>query len=167
MEYRFIEPILSELHRVTPDDAKAFRARLRILRDVGVPAVERPGKGARIDYTAKDVFMMHLGLIFDDASFPPIAISEIVKTIESLGIYKKFLAALSESAPDEWLRVQLLRNKTCGESRSVLVDPGTIEHHLEYMKAQEGQGSWAFPAMFYGLINMSHAFYDCQREIEK
>jgi hypothetical protein len=48
--YKYIELALAENFGVTPEDMPAFRARLRHLRNLGVPAIPAPGSGQKIDY---------------------------------------------------------------------------------------------------------------------
>lgn len=49
-------------YRVSPQDQKAFRARLRHLRNLGVPSVEKVGKGTQLTYTRKHLWQIYLAL---------------------------------------------------------------------------------------------------------
>ena len=80
MEYRNIESILAELHGVPPDDrVGAFRSRLRVLRDMGVPAVEKPGKGSRVSYKFLDLWEMHLALLLERFGLPPAGVKFVLE----------------------------------------------------------------------------------------
>jgi hypothetical protein len=164
MEYRAFEEILGKLHRVAPDDSKAFRARLRILRDLGIPNVAKPGKGARVDYRFDDLWAAHLGLTFDDAGLPPLVIKEIMAAVSEFQIYRKFLDR-SKEEHDLWLKVDILRHEFGGDRHSVSVWPAPLQEQMGFLRAQEGHNP-AREAGFIGsivhsLINLSGIYEDC------
>jgi hypothetical protein len=67
--YGEFEGILSELHRIPETGRKAFRARLRFMRDAGIPSVAKPGKGARVSYRFEDLWETHLALLLENVRF--------------------------------------------------------------------------------------------------
>jgi hypothetical protein len=70
MEYAQFEAALAEVHEIDERGRKAFRARLRVLRDMGVPAAARPGKGTRIQYDFSHFCEASLGLTLTEAGIP-------------------------------------------------------------------------------------------------
>jgi hypothetical protein len=68
--YGDFEAILAELHGIPENARKAFRARLRVMRDAEIPSVARPGKGARVSYTFEDLWEAHLALHLEQFGLP-------------------------------------------------------------------------------------------------
>ena len=165
MEYRLFEESLSRLHRVAaPDDVKAFRARLKILRDVGAIDVPKPGKGSRVDYSFDDLLIGHLALIFDDAGFPPSTIKELMTKIAA----SKILARLKEhhsagpNQPDQWLRAEALRYQFSDEGRLAHVWLAPLKEQFDFLQAQElSKVERRQPAFQHSLVNLSNALADC------
>jgi hypothetical protein len=60
--YKHIELALAETFKVTPEDMPAFRARLRHLRNLGVPAIPPPGSGQKIDYERSHAVQLLIAL---------------------------------------------------------------------------------------------------------
>jgi hypothetical protein len=79
MEYREVEAWLARLHHVDEEGAGAFRARLRVLRDLGIPKMPKVGKGARVHFSKDDIAELHLALTMSEFGLAP---SRIAKTIE-------------------------------------------------------------------------------------
>jgi hypothetical protein len=84
MEYRDAEAFLAELHRVREDDMGAFRARLRVLRNMGIPSLPRVGKGARVEFSSEHVSELHLALTLGEFGLPPTRIVQIVDKVREL-----------------------------------------------------------------------------------
>jgi hypothetical protein len=101
MNYTELEGRLASIHDVGPEGWGAFRARLRVLRDKGVPHVPRVGKGARVEYTFEDLWESNLALRLQEAGLPPSRVVEIVTNA------RKFLPTLPEMERrgDAWLTV--------------------------------------------------------------
>ena len=51
LRYKHVEVALAEVIGIGPNDMPAFRARLRHLRNIGVPRLPNPGSGQPIAYT--------------------------------------------------------------------------------------------------------------------
>jgi hypothetical protein len=82
MDYGTFERILADLHGVTLTGRKAFRSRLRVLRDAGVPAVVKPGKGSKVDYRFQDLWEAHLALNLERFGLPPLRVQLFTKAAE-------------------------------------------------------------------------------------
>lgn len=109
MEYRDIEFILAELHGVTPADrGGAFRSRLRVLRDMGVPAVEKPGKGSRVTYKFLDLWEMHLALLLERFGLPPAGVKFVLENkLGWLGWYDTMLEERKkQTTSDIWVHMR-------------------------------------------------------------
>src|SRR5258708_6950629 len=114
MEYRDIESILAELHGVTPDDrGGAVRSRLRVLRDMGVPAVEKPGKGASVTIKLLVLGEMHLVLLLERFGLPPASVKFVLE--DRLGWLRWYAAMRQRETqtpgsppPDIWVHMRYL-----------------------------------------------------------
>jgi len=63
IRYKHVEQVLSRILGVSPTDAKAFRARLRHLRNIGIPTdLPKTGSGSQIAYTRDQVVEMLIAL---------------------------------------------------------------------------------------------------------
>jgi hypothetical protein len=72
LRYGHIEAALAEIMKIEPDAAKAFHARLRHLRNIGVPAgLPTPGKGQAIKYTRQHAFEILIALSLQQAGQGP------------------------------------------------------------------------------------------------
>ncbi|ACB96240.1 hypothetical protein [Beijerinckia indica] len=173
MEYGTFEAILSRLHKIKSEEEKAFRSRLRILRDINVPNVRRPGKGARVDYRFSDLFITHLGLIYDKAGFPPSIIKEIVEEIEKPDKSGNLLDTIRESSLDLWYRLTTSKPNAEGKSDGITLELRTLSDHFNYLKTQEidpqnhdAPVSWSM-VVSYSLVNVTAAYRDCRKAAPK
>ena len=118
MEYRHVEEALIWLHAIPEKGHKAFRSRLRVLRDFGVPEVERPGKGSRVDYSFADVFEMHLGLHLEHFGYPPGRVKFVVSQLRGtiLDTFKEHSKKMSDEGKtgDLWMLLSFSRQKAVG-----------------------------------------------------
>jgi hypothetical protein len=105
MEYRIVEAILVKLHEVAPEDLGAFRARLRVLRDMGIPDMPRVGKGARVEFADVQVEEMHLALTMSEFGLTP---ARVVQVIGFLRVTPTWLHRKPHA--DAWLVVSLRAN---------------------------------------------------------
>jgi hypothetical protein len=182
MEYRFVENSLAALHGVRPESRAAFRSRLRVLRDIGVPSVDKVGKGSRVDYSFADVFEMHLGLHLEHFGYPPDRVRFVISDLRGkpverqplhgkpterpleklLETYKDAHLELAGEAKtgDLWMLLSFARRKG-GE-----LDPnGTmatrldrIENLTEQLRKSEAQDD---PATFGAIINLKKLVHEC------
>src|SRR5207302_1120039 len=59
-------------------ELKRFRAQLRHFRNLGIPAIPRPGRGTHITYTTEHVHQLWLALQLHALPLPPAAIAEFL-----------------------------------------------------------------------------------------
>lgn len=72
MQYKQIEEVLSKVFSVSPAKRKAFRARLRYLRNIGVPYdLQTPGSGSPISYTRDHLVELLIALELETLGIPP------------------------------------------------------------------------------------------------
>lgn len=83
MEYREAEALLAKMHQVDEADIGAFRARLRVLRDHGIPKMPRVGKGARVHFFTDQIAEMHLSVILSEFGVPPARIALLIEKMRT------------------------------------------------------------------------------------
>jgi hypothetical protein len=72
VRYKQVEEVLAEIFEIEPDRHKAFRARLRHLRNIGIPAdLPKPGSGAQVDYSRDHVLEMLIALEITSIGIAP------------------------------------------------------------------------------------------------
>ena len=71
LRYKHLEAALAEVLSVRLEQMGAFRARLRHLRNIGLPLTQRPGKGSHITYSGDNALEMLLTLQLQDLGHPP------------------------------------------------------------------------------------------------
>src|SRR5271165_958624 len=71
MTYGVVEAVIAEVLDVPPKMIGALRARLRHLRNLGVPALPRPGSGKKIRYSYRQAFEMLTTVILEHGGFTP------------------------------------------------------------------------------------------------
>jgi hypothetical protein len=83
MTYRYgqIESALIGVCSVPPEGVGAFRARLRHLRSLGIPKIEKVGSGAWAQFSFADAVTMRLALELSNLGVKP---REIVSTIDQI-----------------------------------------------------------------------------------
>ena len=152
MEYRTFETILVELHAIGPEGLAAFRSRLRNLRDIGVPDVRKPGKGARVTYRLEDLFEAHLGLNLEQFGLPPQRVKTVIEGVRA----KWLLHGLAPQNPlvDPWLCVTFFRvaeGRADGNYRmQIRIKP------LEYCIHEIAELEAKFErATIFGLVNLA------------
>jgi hypothetical protein len=166
MERQRFETILSDLHRVRPEDVNAFRSRLRILHDdAGAPFVSKPGKGARINYADEDVFTTHIALTLDDSGLPPLVIKEIMSAIREQKILRKFADRRSQRSKNLWLKIQVARHNFSGDRHlvSLFLEPLSVQS--TFLRAQDGKLRLLQGNTLFFLINLSASHTDCENAI--
>jgi hypothetical protein len=165
MEYRDIESVLAELHGVTPDDrGGAFRSRLRVLRDMGVPRVDKPGRGSRVSYKFSDLWEMHLALLLERFGLPPAFVKFVLE--DKVGWrrwYDEMLEKEKQTDSDIWVHMRYAsRNIEKGiPSPITLIEP--IDKIVLDIKHMDGNAQ----AAVIGLINLSKMTRECKSAILK
>lgn len=69
--YKHLELALANVFDVTMAGLAAFRARIRHLRNLGVPTGQNPGKGTAITYTRDDAILLLIALEVELFGLPP------------------------------------------------------------------------------------------------
>ncbi len=162
MEYKTFELILAKLHRVEEKDVGAFRSRLRVLRDMGVPAVQRPGKGSRVDYKFDDVWEAHFGLLLQEFGLPPLCVKALSgdpvrSTLEGEDLQS------TDLAHDLWAWILPIGFHKIAptEEMNFTAHLGTLPKIFEEIQGKK------MPAVLGGLINMSQLNREVEREFAK
>ncbi|MGF7163132.1 hypothetical protein FHS85_004790 [Rhodoligotrophos appendicifer] len=151
MELGELETMLAGLHFVQDDGMKAFRARLRVLRDLGVPNVEKVGKGKRFSYRYLHLWECHIALRMVEANWPPLRIAEAIQDLREVDITPEKVRG---SADDLWLYLQYIllpdgpddNHPTRGYE---LMTMPVLQNHLKWIEA-DGRDSF-----FHSILNIS------------
>jgi hypothetical protein len=69
--YKTLELALAHVFRVEMKDLPAFRARIRHLRNLGIPPVGAPGSGQAVVYTRSDAIRLLIALEMELLGVPP------------------------------------------------------------------------------------------------
>ncbi len=155
MQYRELETILAELHSVEPYDRGAFRSRLRVLRDIGVPAVVKPGKGAQVTYQFLDLWEAHLGLLLEHFGLPPAGVKIALEG--RLVLYDIMREREKTTAADIWA---LVFGKTGAVTLIKPLDHLFVDiRHMDKMETNK--------AHVCGLINLSKLTRECESAMAK
>ncbi len=70
-QYKHLELALANVFGVPKRDLPAFRARIRHLRNLGVPPISKLGSGQRVRYTRSDVIQLMIALEVELLGLPP------------------------------------------------------------------------------------------------
>ena len=193
MEYGAIEAMLADLHGIAPNELKAFRARIRVLRDVGVPAVHKPGKGSKVDYDFVDFWETHVALTLERFGLTPLRVKFV-----TAGARIGWIAALkhweAETDSEVWACIVSSHNKDQtqknrlpihrlrggykgtypddGYSEGVVVEKDKrskmfvrISTLAECVKFLRQAELKSEPARLYALLNLSQLNSECQSAI--
>jgi hypothetical protein len=79
--YGAVEGALADILAVPAEQAGAFRARLRHLRNIGVPELPKPGTGSRISYTFEHALELLIALRLESIGTAPRIISRLAQAI--------------------------------------------------------------------------------------
>ena len=79
--YKQVEAVLVEVLKIKPAEMGAFRARLRHLRNLGVPRLPKPGSGRRIGYSEDHAFVMLIALELEDLGIAPRPAADVAPSI--------------------------------------------------------------------------------------
>ncbi len=166
MEYKEVEAILAELHLIRPKDKPAFRSRLRVLRDIGVPSVPKPGKGSRVNYQFADLWETHFGLKLQSFGLPPLRVMFL--TSSALGWLRLLREQEKEKGADIWAYLSLSTtrlDKAVDDdwmaSRTMV---GTLDQIFLTIRTAESE---RHPSMLTGLLNLSQLTRECVTAMSK
>jgi hypothetical protein len=168
MRYATFEATLADLHRVKPKDLKAFRSRLRVLREMGVPGVDRPGKGATVEYTFEDIWEAHLALSLESSGLPPAKVSVVIKATKggkAASLLEEMRQKEVSKFQDIWANVLLVGFQTDARLTRVLPILGTLRYIFSVLKEDEHDSEGIDLA--YNLINLSRLTRNCERALAK
>jgi hypothetical protein len=161
MEYRIVEKILAELRgAIAGEELPAFRSRLRVLRDKGIPDLEKPGKGSRVSYSFEDLWEIGFALSLETFGLPPQKVEKIVHFSRGL-MLDDTREQEKKIGKDIWAQiVALYLNPSDPSSQSaVSVQLAPLKVHMSSMLSTEEPGT----SLLFGLINLSAL----TREIEQ
>jgi len=104
MQYRQFEEVLVDVFSIDESALGAFRARLRHLRNLGVPNIPKRGSGNAVSYGRVDLFMTSIALALETLGFAP-AISALIakkaaQYIQLAGGHELFLIVANFSRSD-------------------------------------------------------------------
>ena len=71
LRYKHVEAALAEVLNVKPKSMGAFRARLRHLRNIGLPRLPKPGSGQKITYTRRQSLELLIALELEKVGQAP------------------------------------------------------------------------------------------------
>ena len=102
--YKHLEAALADVMQVRPKDMSAFRARLRHLRNIGVPRLPNPGSGQPIDYSRQHALELLVALELEKIGQTPKQVALLAGTIVRQTPYgqhdgKDCYALVSETRP--------------------------------------------------------------------
>jgi hypothetical protein len=166
MEYKAVESILAELHGVTPDDRGALRSRLRMLRDIGVPAVEKPGKGARVEYRFPDLWEMRLALLLEQFGLPPAQVKLVLADrVGWRGWYDAMLEREKQIRDDIWVHVRYVSLNLEQGTPAPVTLMGPLDDIVRDIKSMDAKET--LKTAVIGLINLSKMTRECESAIPK
>jgi hypothetical protein len=104
LRYKHMEYALAEVMNVKPEDMGAFRARLRHLRNIGVPRLPNPGSGQPIDYSRNQALELLVALELEKVGQAPKQVALLAGTIVQQSPYGRYkgrdsYAVITESRP--------------------------------------------------------------------
>ena len=99
LKYGDVENILAQAFNVEDAERKAFRARLRHLRNHGVPDVPKVGKGTQAEFTIYDLVETALAAELSEVGMAPAAITGWVR--RQRGWLRKYLAEPMKGTGDD------------------------------------------------------------------
>lgn len=81
LRYKQVEASLADVFEVKPKKLGAFKARLRHLRNLGVPDLPKPGSGAQIDYEPEQVLAMLVALQLQAMGNNPRTVAQVANEV--------------------------------------------------------------------------------------
>jgi hypothetical protein len=88
--YRHIEAALAALMRINRRSIKAFRAKLRHLRNIGVPRLPSPGSGSPIEYSRRHALELLIALELEKLGQSPRSVAMNAPSIVRQSPYGQF-----------------------------------------------------------------------------
>ena len=159
MEYRDVINLLAGFHQIDDDGMGAFKARVHILRKLGVPQLSQPGKGGRARFSRDDLAQLHLALTMGENGFSPTRIVELMKSIRAM---KQWWPMTQWE--NEWLLVTLrAHNGDLSERNSQDIFQGiTVVQEQEVMAQIKRWSANHNIALWHSMINLGQIARDLQ-----
>jgi hypothetical protein len=163
--YGDFEAILAELHGIPADGRKAFQARLRVMRDDGIPSVAKPGKGARVSYRLEDLWETHLALHLEQFGLPLERVRDVIEDSDGRRrLFKLMRGCEANHSCDALAFMTVLRfhgsaQKKKLEARNVVVRSDQLGDAVRFHDAGAAQ--------LYAVINLSKLARECASAFQK
>jgi hypothetical protein len=157
LNYTDLEAKLADLHHAEQRaGVGALRARIRMLRDLGVPAVPKVGKGARVEYSFDDLWESHFGLLLQEAGFPPAHVADVIQTGRPWMLQQT--KTEDRVGGDAWVEIIPVNRypEAPAEHGRVSLQFDSFDQVTGHLKH-----SWGQPACVYLLVNVSKITRDC------
>jgi hypothetical protein len=90
LRYKHVEAALAEVMKVKPKAMGAFRARLRHLRNIGLPRLPSPGSGRAIDYSRQQALAMLIAVELETVGQSPKQAARISQSMVRQSPYGQF-----------------------------------------------------------------------------
>jgi hypothetical protein len=164
MRYQDLEAALADLHLISEDERGAFRARLRVLRDMGVPKVAKPGKGSKVEYDFDHLWETAFALALERFGLPPGRASRVAEAARKFDLLTDVRQKEAKRKADIWMNMMLLGFEYGDEMVIVAPHLAPLKHLVAELKGNEKPGN---VALLYGLINLSALTRNCETAISK
>lgn len=106
IRYKNVEEALTRIFKVSDDDLGAFRARLRNLRNLGIPQLPKTGSGTQIAFTRGQLIEMLIALELSRLGIPPRFVREIAGAVLQ-SVTPSLAIASHQPFPGPRLRMQM------------------------------------------------------------
>jgi hypothetical protein len=163
--YGAFEAVLAELHGIPEHGRKAFRARLRVMRDARIPSVARPGKGARISYRFEDLWEAHLALHLEQFGLPLERVRHVIEDSDGKRRWFKMMRECeAKHSCDALAFMEFLRFHTDAQdierrTHKTIVRSDQLEKALRFHDAGG--------ARVHAVINLSKLAKECESAFQK
>jgi hypothetical protein len=148
--YRQIESTLARTCRVPEADLGAFRAKLRHLRNLGIPNVEKVGSGSRAKFSRTDAIVIRLALEFAVYGVKPATTA----------------AAVNGLKPTEIENILNPPRELVGKDLFFLIIDGNVEGRLVTLEVI-GTLANLYSAASFAAVNMSRLARDVNDELSQ
>jgi hypothetical protein len=168
MEYGTVEAILAD-HFHVREGIKAFRSRLRVLRDKGIPSVEKPGKGSRVTYSFKDVWELRFALDLESIGLTPMRVKILVEDAVKIlvqdadhDLIDKVRKEEKKCGSDIWIVIQSINlNPSDPDGGFTLIDLMSLkELTIEFTERESGAATLC-------IVNLTRLTQEVERGIVK
>jgi hypothetical protein len=89
MQYNYLEKALAQVMNIKASKMGAFRARLRHLRNIGLPQLPNPGSGQPIDYTRRQALELMVALELEKLGQSPRTVAMNAESIVRQSPYER------------------------------------------------------------------------------